>query len=273
MLKTRIIAALVFAPVLLGLVFWGGLPLAAACVVIALLMVWEYLHLALGSGDAFLKLVAFAVTAGVATQTLDLLPQVAAGLLIPVAVMAVFVAALARPTPIDGALRRVAVVAFGAVYCGALIPYLSRLRDMEQGLGLALMALGCTWLADTGAYFAGRFFGRHKLYPAVSPGKTIEGGIGGLVASVVVAALIRQLFSVEMSLMHTVAVGVLAAVFGVLGDLCESMLKRSVGAKDSGKLIPGHGGVLDRFDAMMFVAPAVFLYATVVIQLGGPAGA
>jgi phosphatidate cytidylyltransferase len=265
LLKTRIIAALIFAPALLGLVFWGGLPLAIACLLIALLMLWEYLQLTLGPGHVYIKAVAFLLTAAVAVQTLELLPPVAAGLMIPAGAMLTFIAVLAKPTPLDGALHRVAVVAFGVAYCGALIPYLSRLRDLEQGLGLALMAVGCTWLADTGAYFAGRFLGRHKLYPAVSPKKTIEGGVGGAIASILIAVLIRALFALELSLLHAVVVGALAAVFGILGDLCESMLKRSVGAKDSGKLIPGHGGVLDRFDAMMFVVPAVFVYATVAI--------
>jgi phosphatidate cytidylyltransferase len=148
----------------------------------------------------------------------------------------------------------------GVGYCCGLIPYLSLLRNLGGGLGLAFGSLFCTWASDTGAYFAGRAFGKHKLYPKISPSKTIEGLIGGLVAAVAVAIAVRHVFSVGISLVDAVAIGSIAAIFGTAGDLCESMLKRSVGAKDSSTLIPGHGGVLDRFDAVMFVAPAIYLY-------------
>jgi phosphatidate cytidylyltransferase len=114
---------------------------------------------------------------------------------------------------------------------------------------------------DTGAYFAGRGLGRHKLYPAVSPAKTVEGGIGGLLASVLVMFLARATLAPWLTIGDCLLVALPAAVLGPVGDLVESLIKRAAGVKDSGRLIPGHGGVLDRIDALLFVAAWVFVYA------------
>jgi phosphatidate cytidylyltransferase len=128
--------------------------------------------------------------------------------------------------------------------------------------GLVLLALGLAWFTDTGAYFAGRFAGRHSLYEAVSPKKTIEGGIGGLVASVVWAVLgtVGYLRG-QLPLSHAVVLGVVGGALGQAGDLGESLLKRSTGVKDSGTIVPGHGGVLDRVDALIMTSVVVFFYA------------
>src|SRR5207237_7126291 len=119
----------------------------------------------------------------------------------------------------------------------------------------------CVWATDSFAYFAGRAFGRHKLAAAVSPGKTVEGALGGLAAALIVGAAGGQLLFVAHSGLSPVAFGLLvggiAGVLGQVGDLFDSALKREIGIKDFGGILPGHGGVLDRFDSMLFVAPAV----------------
>ncbi|MEE8408197.1 MAG: phosphatidate cytidylyltransferase [Myxococcota bacterium] len=272
MLITRIFAALIFAPALAGLVYVGGLPLAIACLVIVWLMLWEFVTMTLGPGQLYLKVVAYILTTMVAVTVLDWAPPISSDLVLPAGTLLVFSAVLVRPAPLETSVFRVGALGLGVVYCGALMPYLARLRDLDQGLALALMALFCTWAADTMAYFTGRFLGRNKLYPAVSPGKTLEGAIGGWVGAVAVAFFIRFWAvdaNIDLSPLHTALIGTVAAVFGIIGDLCESMLKRSVGAKESGHLIPGHGGVLDRFDAAMFVAPAIYIYVTVLVQPTG----
>ena len=269
MLKTRAIAALIFAPALLALVLLGGLPLQLTCLVLVWLMLWEFLGLTLGPGQVYLKIVGYLFTSVVAQRTVELGPTLPYDLLLPVGTMLLFAAILWRPEPLDRSMHNAAVVIFGAAYCGGLIPYLSRLREIEQSAGWAFMALFCTWGADTGAYFAGRLFGRHKLYPLVSPGKTWEGLVGGLVWGIGVAFLVRHLFGMDLAAHHLVVIGTLAAVIGLIGDLSESLLKRSVSAKDSGTLIPGHGGVLDRFDAVMFAAPAIYIYASVLTYWRG----
>jgi phosphatidate cytidylyltransferase len=118
-----------------------------------------------------------------------------------------------------------------------------------------------TWFGDTGAYFAGRFLGKHKLFERVSPKKTWEGAIGGMVAAVGGAVLVTQLGLPKVGVHHAIILGVVVDAIGIVGDLVESMLKRAFGVKDSGWIMPGHGGILDRVDALLFTAPAVWLYA------------
>lgn len=122
-------------------------------------------------------------------------------------------------------------------------------------LGILLL----TWVNDTGAYLVGSMIGKTPLFPSVSPNKTWEGSIGGVVTTLIFGGLLG-LFFTEIALQHWIVLAVIVAIFGSLGDLVESMLKRSVGVKDSGNLLPGHGGVLDRFDAFIFVVPFAAAY-------------
>lgn len=137
-------------------------------------------------------------------------------------------------------------------------------RDLgDAGPGWILLTLAMIWLSDTGAYFAGRAFGKHKLAPIVSPKKTIEGALGGLAGTLVGAFLLRFLMLDFLSIADVLVIAVVANVLGQAGDLCESLIKRSVGVKDSGTIIHGHGGMLDRVDAVLFAAPWVYLYGVV----------
>jgi phosphatidate cytidylyltransferase len=260
-LLTRVIAALIFAPALLALTWLGGWYLALACVVIAALALGEFVSLT--QSDTYSRVVTVALGLVVAFVTLGVAPELGR-VLVPTLVMTGLLASLFRPEPLTASVSRGALVVLGALYGGGLITYLARLRELEQGLSLSLLALFCTWGADTGAYFAGRAFGRHKLYPKISPGKTVEGGLGGVVAAIAVAFVVDRVFASGLAVWALASVGAIAAVLGALGDLAESMIKRAVGAKDSSRLIPGHGGVLDRFDSVMFVAPAVYAFVTLV---------
>lgn len=269
MLKTRVAAALVFAPALLALVYLGGLYIELTCFVLAMLMLWEFLQMTLGEGQPYAKAVGYLLGAAVAAAGLGWLSPSFVPLLPSVVVMGGAVAVLFNPLPLDAAGRKLAFLVAGAVYAAGLIPHLAALRNWPvEGLGFALMALFCTWGADTGAYFAGRLLGRRKLYPKISPGKTVEGAIGGLVVAVGMAYLLWWWLQMPTSPGLTLVIGAVGAAFGTAGDLCESMLKRSVGAKDSSNLIPGHGGVLDRFDGVMFAAPAIHL----TVELAAGAG-
>lgn len=118
------------------------------------------------------------------------------------------------------------------------------------------------WLNDTGAYLVGSAIGKHRLFERISPGKTWEGSIGGALFAVLAAALLSNYFT-GLSLLQWIMMAIIIVVFGTLGDLVESMLKRSLGIKDSGNILPGHGGLLDRFDAVLLSAPAVFVYLTI----------
>ena len=146
----------------------------------------------------------------------------------------------------------------GAVYVGGLLSGLVLLRSVPKyGVWALLTVVFCVWATDTFAYFVGRAFGKRRLAPTLSPKKTVEGAIGGLVGSAIVGAVVAQ--SQHLSPVIGVVIGVVAGVAGPLGDLWESALKREAGIKDFGAMLPGHGGVLDRFDSLMFVAPLAYL--------------
>jgi len=152
----------------------------------------------------------------------------------------------------------------GVLYVGLTFSFIALLkRDMgDWGAGWIIMLLAMTWMSDTGAYFAGRAFGKHKLAPKVSPKKTVEGALGGLLATIVAAFVVRALMLPFLSLIDVAVIALVANVLGQTGDLCESLLKRSTGVKDSGTIIHGHGGMLDRVDAVLFAVPWVYLYAS-----------
>jgi phosphatidate cytidylyltransferase len=171
---------------------------------------------------------------------------------------------LLRLGAIETAALRACALGFAPLFVVVPLTLLAVLRPLmgPPGSGAVLLALGLGWMADTWAYFAGRAFGRHKLYEAVSPKKTIEGALGGLAGSVfwsVVASLWFMRGSLPLA--HAIPLALVAGVLGQLGDLGESLFKRSMGVKDSGALVPGHGGVLDRVDAVLATSAVVFLYA------------
>ena len=128
-------------------------------------------------------------------------------------------------------------------------------------LGIILLI----WISDVGAYLVGSFIGKHKLYARISPGKTWEGSIGATILTIASSYIISVWYP-ELALKHWVVISILVSVFGTLGDLVESMLKRQAGVKDSGKIMPGHGGILDRFDSLLFVSPFVYAYLELFVK-------
>lgn len=196
-------------------------------------------------------------------------------LLLGIGVVLVGVAALTRPDPREG-LEAFIVTAAGALYVG-LLGYVDRLAgagpavDPSAPLGwlgpgrawVLILVLG-VWAYDTAAYFVGRRFGRNHFIPHISPGKTAEGVGGGLAAVVIVSAVLVA--AVGRSMLGGAFLGLAIGLAGQAGDLAESMLKRAAGAKESGRLIPGHGGMLDRVDSFLFAAPVAFLYVTAAFR-------
>jgi phosphatidate cytidylyltransferase len=169
---------------------------------------------------------------------------------------------LLDPGEIPAAGARLGAATFSVLYVGGLAAPLALLqRDAAHGRAWVLLAIGVTFGNDTGAYFGGRGFGKHKLYPKVSPAKTVEGAIGGLVATLLILFVVRATLCPWLTIADVLLVGLPAAVLGPIGDLCESLMKRAAGVKDSGHLIPGHGGMLDRIDALLFVGAWIYVYA------------
>ena len=172
------------------------------------------------------------------------------------------IARVLRPGAIDSSARRLALDALGLLYIGVTFPYIYLLRDRPDGGFWVITLMAIAFGGDTGAYFVGRFLGRHKLYPLLSPKKTIEGAFGGIAAGVGAAFIARTWLPGLgfLSPVDCVVLGVGGASLGVLGDLLESLFKRAYGVKDSGALIPGHGGILDRVDGLIFAGPFVYFY-------------
>ncbi|MCC6810116.1 MAG: phosphatidate cytidylyltransferase [Deltaproteobacteria bacterium] len=176
-----------------------------------------------------------------------------------VGLLVIFIAHVFFPGDMASVGNRTGIAMLAAVYGGVPVSYLIMVRMIpEHGRGLAFLALSLSWFCDTFAYFGGKAFGKTKLYPKMSPNKTVEGLLSGAVAAGIAAYIVSRVAEIPWSATMAVAVGLVSAPWGQLGDLCESMLKRSFGVKDAGFILPGHGGVLDRFDAVLFVAPYIY---------------
>lgn len=268
MLGTRVLTALVAAPLFIGLIWWGEWLFAALIALLSVLAYREYgqmwnrkdvrVPMALGAGAAA-ALAGAAQLWGAAALAPVLLGATALLLLLPVF------------RPDDWNIRDAAISLAGVLYCGWLMAHWVLLRNLTPGggsrpelFGFALppgfaaimFAFLCTWVTDTCAYFGGRLLGRHKLAPKVSPGKTIEGFVTGAAAAAVAGGLLSGW--VLPVWMGGAALGLGVSLLGQVADLIESALKRYTGVKDSGTILPGHGGILDRFDSALFTLPLVY---------------
>lgn len=180
------------------------------------------------------------------------------GLSVTVVVLAVLVIFGLRPG--HGLVKQVGPLFLAWLYWGFLPSHIILLRASGQGLSWLLVAVSCTWATDIGAYLIGSAWGRHKLAPAISPHKSVEGALGGLLSSVAVALVLGRLLNLPMGVLWWM--GAVIAFSGEVGDLVESAVKREANIKDSGRLLPGHGGILDRFDSLVFVVPVVYYLVT-----------
>jgi phosphatidate cytidylyltransferase len=267
-LALRLATAAVGVPIILALIFVAP-PWSFYLLVLSALLVGSYEIFAMTHpGDRASQALGIGLSAA-ASAALYLGwedPRVAVTVLVTIPVLGPILT-LARLGAIETAALRAFAMGFGPIFVSVPLTLLALLRrtHMEAplvGSGLVLLALGLAWFADTGAYFAGRFLGKHKLYEAVSPKKTVEGALGGLVASVVWALLaVFWFLKGALPLMHAVPLAIVAGALGQAGDLGESLIKRSTGVKDSGAILPGHGGILDRLDAVLVTSLAVFLYS------------
>ncbi len=172
--------------------------------------------------------------------------------------------------PLEQSLRDGALTLFGVLYLGLTLGALSMTRLLPQGEWLIFFLLLVTWASDTGAYYVGTLYGRHRLAPTISPKKTVEGVLGGLVLAVAAAIVAQWWFASQLSLLDALILGVLLTGTGLIGDLFESMIKRRTGVKDSGGILPGHGGMLDRLDSLLFTAPTFYYYVAYVRDLAPP---
>jgi len=272
----RILTAIVALPILLFTV-WSSSPyffvaLASLAVVLAL---GEFYNLASKVGCSPQAVPGYIagllVIAGFVIEE----PILTVGAMIALTVVSLAMM-LGKPDEMKSSLVSVAATVSGVAYVALLAGCLVGVRMLPDSLThaaiphfsskLLMMFFAMVIFADTGAYYTGRSIGRHKLAPRVSPGKTIEGSVGGLIAAIAAGPLSRLVFFPEIPVLHALAVGALIGVLGPVGDLAESMLKRGADVKDSGTLLPGHGGVLDRVDSILFCAPLLYYYSRWLIS-------
>jgi len=262
----RILTALLLIPPLLTIILltppWAFLLLAEA---VALVAAHEFFGIARRGGYRPFHIIGYL---GTALAVASFYPPAPEGRWAALClVVGVGAAALRRGSPGPGTLADVAVTVLGAAYAGFLTGSMVGLRlTVPDGVGRSLVffLLLVVMVGDTGAYYTGKGIGRRPLAPVLSPKKTLEGFFGQLVSSVAVAVAVGPVLLPRLGMLSAAALGLVLALLGVAGDLFESLLKRSAGVKDASSIFPGHGGVLDRLDSLLFSAPALLLYVQYV---------
>ncbi len=272
MLLPRLITAIIGIPLILLSVFWGGIPFFLLIMVVMLFSLWEFLLMAEAAGYQTLKVTGMAtgfvlfvsifLNSAMSWSVADNqgTPAILSILLIPFFAVEFF-----RRKP-ERAIERVAITFFGAFLIPWSLGHLLLIRDLRPaGMGYVYLLFITTWFLDTGAYAVGRKWGRIPLLPAVSPKKTVEGFVGGLVTGCLTAILCKYVFLKDsLTVSEAAFIGILLALVGQFSDLAESLLKRDAGIKDSANLLPGHGGMLDRFDSYLFAAPVLYYFLTIL---------
>jgi phosphatidate cytidylyltransferase len=271
-LATRVVTALVLAPVALGVIYLGGLPLATFLAAVSVGCAWEFFRLARATGvdpldplgmplAGAIPIAVYAAAVGAYRMSLS----------VPAVAMLVVLGVVIWARGTDGRpLGSAAATVLGVLYSGGLLSFGYALREHPYAVGdragtaLVALPLVLTWASDIGAFFVGRAIGGRKLIPAVSPGKTVSGALGGLAVTVIAAwAYVRFVLTptalLTMSIAGALAFGAIISVAAQIGDLVESLFKREAKLKDSSRLIPGHGGLLDRLDSLLFVLPVAYL--------------
>jgi phosphatidate cytidylyltransferase len=258
MLKKRVITGLWGVPLLIATI-WFDKPLPWFTVLVAiwgLLAVFEFYKLVRGTG--VLPLTYFGL---IWTLLFIISPHFNYDLTMPLlltsAVVLSLICLLFRRQK-DRAFIGWAWTIAGILYLGWLLSHFVALRGLDDGRNWVFLALAANFASDTAAFFAGRSLGRHKLAPSISPGKTWEGTIAGVLGAITASLLFTRLIPISYG--QAIVLGLLVSVFGQLGDLVESLFKRNMGVKDSGRLLPGHGGALDRIDSVVFAGVVVYYY-------------
>ena len=275
-LTKRVLTAAVGVPAILLVLYFGGIPFLLFILAIMVLGSVEYFSIIESSKykpDKYLIIIG-SVAIGIGAYICSFIFM----FIFTLAVMAYMLTRL-REEDFTHVVKMFGIAMFPLVYFGWMLSHGIMLRNIGENIGIinysvntmdlnnpgfffVVLVFACTFMNDTGAYFAGKSLGRNKLSPVISPGKTVEGTVGGLAVSVITAYVFNLLFSSPLPFIWVVIFGLLIGASAVIGDLVESSIKRGGGVKDSGGIVPGHGGILDRFDSFFFVFPVAY-YLTV----------
>jgi phosphatidate cytidylyltransferase len=267
MLKERVITAFISLPALIAAIWFGAPWFTLLIAAAALTGTHEFYRLGgLGKREPLLYLgllwsLALVLSPHYQRSAVSY-PIIAASMLVSL------ICLLGRPSR-ETAFRSWAWMIAGGLYVGWMLSYWLNLRGLEGGRNWVYLAMFTTFANDTAAFFVGRAWGKRKLAPAISAAKTWEGAIGGLISAIVAALVIATVLDIvshfAFKYWQIMLLGFLVGLFAQLGDLVESLLKRNTGVKESGNLLPGHGGILDRFDSLIFVGAMVYYYVTCVM--------
>ncbi|CAN2042561.1 phosphatidate cytidylyltransferase [Candidatus Magnetomoraceae bacterium gMMP-15] len=266
-LLKRWITALIALPILIMLIQWkvSFSILAATASAIGL---WEYYSMfsAQSSQKYILSIIGLILALAMIWMAhIDFLAGIMGLIVLNLLIAAIISIFIFKNDP--DLLYNISRQIMGIIYVPFLISYLMLIRNGEDGVVWIFWLLIMVFACDTGAFYVGKYMGKHKLCPQVSPGKTVEGFAGGLAACIICGIIFKFFFVPYITMESAFIISAVVGIIGPVGDLFESMLKRSSGVKDSGKLLPGHGGILDRIDALLFAAPVVYYSRLIIIYM------
>jgi phosphatidate cytidylyltransferase len=261
--RKRWITGLIALPFLIYLIYAGGAIFASMIAVASLLAFWEYFRIAFQSSDDNHNKVIATIGYLTAVAMVAASFQYSSEMLIVVLGINIIVSGLVfllffKSTP--RLIETIRIQIQGVIYIPLSLSILVLIRNSSDGIAWILFLLAIIFAGDTSAFYFGTFFGRHKLSPSISPGKTIEGSIGGFLANIVVGSVFKFFLFPHLAWGICLFFFILIGAAGQVGDLFESALKRMSGVKDSGVILPGHGGILDRIDALLFATPIMYLF-------------
>jgi len=269
-LRARVIVGLVGAPIGIWVIWAGGIPFAVVTLLVACVAAYEYaLMCRTKAWSPSVPLVVAASAMFVADSVF--LGGRFAGLVLGFVLLGSLCLEVAKGRPVNS-VGGPALEVFGSLYCGWAFSKFCLIRSClgDAGRGLTLLFVVLVWMNDMGAFFTGRAFGRRKLSPGLSPSKTIEGAIGGFAWALAASVVFKALGDgsglwYTLNWIHACTFALAVAGCGQLGDLAESAMKRDAGIKDTGWILPGHGGILDRFDSFFFAAPVAYYYLILIV--------
>jgi phosphatidate cytidylyltransferase len=256
MLRYRILTAVVGLPLLIAIIWFGEPWFTILIAIMAVLGSWEFYRMA---GKLKIQPITYLGMAWVLLIVLS--PHCPYTATIPFLITSAIVISLIWllfRSPREQAFTNWAWTMAGILYIGWMLSHWVELRNLDAGKGLVFWAMFTTFANDTSAFFIGRAWGKHALAPSISPSKTWEGAIGGMLSSIIASLILGKIFPLPFSYWQIAILGCIISLFAQLGDLAESMLKRNIGIKDTSKLIPGHGGILDRIDSLIFTGVIVY---------------
>ncbi|AIS52494.1 phosphatidate cytidylyltransferase CdsA [Thermoanaerobacter kivui] len=259
MLKIRVISAIVGLPILFFVLIKGGAFLTAALIILSIIGLNEFYNATKQIGIRPVKIFGY-----LSVLVIYFLENKLWNFDILVIISMILLLLLL--TNRKYTIKDYALTLMGIIYIPVFFLYIEKIREIPNGMYIVWFIFIVSWMTDTFAYFTGRFFGNHKLIPSISPKKTVEGAIGGIIGSIVGCVIFALLFpQSNVSLYLGVVIGLLGSLVAQIGDLVASAIKRNCYIKDFGKIIPGHGGILDRFDSILFVSPFIYFFFQYII--------